>query len=79
MCIRDRWYCDGLARFDGETLDRLLPDQCISIDIAPDGSVWVLAGEERLQTYDPEERKWVFADDAWDLYVIIPEAMAVSE
>ena len=75
----DQWYCDGLARFDGETLDRLLPDQCISIDIAPDGSVWVLAGEERLQTYDPEERKWVFADDAWDLYVITPEAMAVSE
>jgi hypothetical protein len=76
----DQWYCDGLARFDGETLDRFLPNQCISIDIAADGSVWVLAGEERLMTGHHEERKWVFADDATsDLYVITPEAVAATE
>ncbi len=55
--------CDGLARFDGETLDRFLPGQSISMDIAADGSVWVLAGE----------------DKARDLYVITPEAVAATE
>ena len=38
--------CDGLARFDGQTLDRLLPGQCISMDIAADGSVWLLADDD---------------------------------
>ena len=56
----DSWECDGLARFDGETLNRLLPGQCISMDIAADGSVWVLAGE----------------DEARDLFVITPEAVS---
>ena len=57
--VVDVW-CDGLARFDGETLDRFLPGQSISMDIAADGSVWVLAGE----------------DEARDLYVITPEAVS---
>lgn len=66
-CERD-WgsgpvYCDGLARFDGETLDRFLPGQRISMDIAADGSAWVLAGNEQGR----------------DLYLITPEAVAASE
>jgi hypothetical protein len=55
--------CDGLARFDGETLDRFLPGQSISMDVAADGSVWVLAGNEQGR----------------DLYLITPEAVAASE
>jgi len=51
--------CDGVVRFDGETIDRFLPGQCISMDIAADGSVWVLTG----------------ADEGRDLYVITPEAV----
>ena len=54
--------CDGLIRFDGETADRFLPGRCISMDIAADGSVWVLADEEKGK----------------DLYVITPEAQAAS-
>jgi hypothetical protein len=41
-----RLVCDGLARFDGMTWSRFLPGQCISMDIAADGSVWVLADNE---------------------------------
>ena len=54
--------CDGLARFDGTTVDHFLPGQCISMDIAADGSVWVLADE----------------DEGRDLYVITPEAVAAT-
>jgi hypothetical protein len=57
-----RLLCDGLARFDGQTLDRFLPGQCISMDIAADGSAWVLADE----------------DASTDLYVITPEAVMAS-
>jgi hypothetical protein len=56
-------HCDGLARFDGESLDRFLPGQCISMDIAADGSVWVLAHE----------------GEGKDLYVITPEAVAGTQ
>ena len=55
--------CDGLARFDGQTLDRYLPGQCISMDIAADGSVWMVAD----------------GDEGRDLYVITPEAVARTE
>ena len=55
-----RLVCDGLARFDGQSLDRFLPGQCISMDIAADGSVWVLADDE----------------EGRDLYVITPETAA---
>jgi hypothetical protein len=58
-----RLVCDGVAHFDGETLDRFLPGRCITMDIAADGSVWVLADEESGK----------------DLYVITPEAVAASE
>lgn len=51
---------DGLARFDGVALDRFLPGRCISMDIAADGSVWVVAGDE---------------DEVRDLYVITPGAV----
>jgi hypothetical protein len=56
--------CDGLARFDGETLDRFLPGQSISMDIAADGSVWVVAGED---------------EQGRDLYVVTPTALAPTE
>jgi len=48
-----RLLCDGLARFDGDTLDRFLPGQCVSMDIAADGSVWVLASGD-LYVITPE-------------------------
>jgi hypothetical protein len=55
--------CDGLVRFDGTTTDRFLPGRCVTIDIAADGSVWVLADEGKGK----------------DLYVITPEAVAATE
>jgi hypothetical protein len=55
--------CDGVSRFDGETIDHFLPGRCITMDIAADGSVWLLAG-------DKEGR---------GLYVITPEAVAAAE
>ncbi len=45
--------CDGLARFDGQTLDRFMTGQCISMDISADGSVWVL-GDNDLYVITPE-------------------------
>jgi hypothetical protein len=71
----DSAECDGLARFDGETLDRFLPGRCLLMDIAADGSVWVLATDEAVSV--PGEGG--FPDDqAWGLYVITPEAVAAS-
>ena len=58
-----RLRCDGLVRFDGTTVGHFLPGQCISMDIAADGSVWVLAED----------------DEGRDLYVITPEAVTASE
>ena len=62
----------GVNRFDGRTWVRFLPGMEVSwlsgMDIAPDGSVWVLAGTRGLDT-----------DWATDLYVITPEATAASE
>jgi hypothetical protein len=58
-----RAECDGVVRFDGESVDHFLPGRCISMDIAADGSVWVLADEE----------------EGGDLYVITPEAVALPE
>ena len=73
----DRWTeCDGLARFDGETLDRFLPGRCLLMDIAADGAVWVLAADEAALA----PREGGFPDDqTWGLYVITPEALAASE
>jgi hypothetical protein len=55
--------CDDLARFDGTTADRFLPGRCITMDIAADGSVWVLADEDKGK----------------DLYSITPEAVTGPE
>ena len=54
--------CDGLVRFDGETVDHFLTDQCVSFDIASDGSVWAL----------------VDGDDGGELHVITPEAVTAN-
>jgi hypothetical protein len=49
--------CDGIGRFDGETLDRYLPGTCIyAMDIAPDGSVWLQAGEYEFPEMPTPER-----------------------
>ena len=55
--------CDGLVRFDGENTDNFLRGHCITMDIAADGSVWVLADDEKGK----------------HLYVITPEAVVASE
>ncbi len=55
--------CDGLVRFDGQSLDRFLPGRCVTMDIAAEGSIWVVAD----------------ADEGRDLYVITPEAVAADE
>ncbi len=64
-----RLRCDGLVRFDGTTVDHFLPGRCISMDIAADGKVWVVAYE------DLGPRLY----DGSDLYVITPEAAAASK
>ena len=50
---REFLACDGLARFDGQTLDWFMTGQCISMDISADGSVWVL-GDNDLYVITPE-------------------------
>jgi hypothetical protein len=73
-----RLLCDGLARFDGNRDDRFLSGRCVSIDIAANGSVWVLAADEAVREFD-DDRGWVRADNTtWDLYVITPEAVAAA-
>lgn len=58
--------CDGLARFDGESWDPFLAGRCIwDLDLAPDGSVWVVASAPG------------FASEI-DTYVITPEAVAAQ-
>jgi hypothetical protein len=61
--------CDGLARFDGATFDRFLRGRCTkSMDIAPDGSVWLRAHDADLELVR-----------SFDLYVITPEAVSAAE
>jgi hypothetical protein len=64
--------CDGVRRFDGTTTEYFLTDLCVrELEVAADGSVWVLAG-----TGKPDIDYG--ADLALaDLYVITPEALAV--
>ena len=60
---------NGVARFDGETWSRFLQGHCIeAMDIAADGSVWMLASQSGAR----------FPLVA-HLYVITPEAVAASE
>ena len=78
--VEVRLVCDGLTRFDGQTLDRFLPGRCISMDVAADGSVWVLAADDLPWVFDHEVEGWGLADDhTWDLYVITPEAVTATE
>jgi hypothetical protein len=59
---------DGVARFDGETWSRFLPGRCVeAMDIAADGSVWLLAKES--------DARFPVAH----VYVITPEAVAAKE
>jgi hypothetical protein len=59
---------DGVARFDGETWSRFLPGRCVEVmDIAADGSVWMLASKS--------DARFPLAH----LYVITPEAVAAAE
>jgi hypothetical protein len=63
--------CDGLARFDGESLTRYLPGYCIfSPDAAPDGSLWLVAAAGS-SIQDPT--------GLVSPYVITPEAVAAKE
>ena len=58
--------CAGIGHFDGVTWHRYLTDSCIeSLDIAADGSVWVLADK-------------VVGTGITDAYVITPEAVAAG-
>ena len=59
---------DGVARFDGETWSRFLPGRCVeAMDIAADGSVWLLASKSDARF--PLART----------YVITPKALAATE
>lgn len=61
--------CDGVAAFDGESLDHFLRDMCIfAMDVAPDGHVWLQAG------LDDATRPIVM-----HTYVITPEAVVATE
>lgn len=62
MVSDGRVVCDGVARFDGESLHQFLSGQCVRMDIATDGSAWLLS--------DAEEGK--------ALYVITPEAVTAA-
>lgn len=57
----------GVGNFDGSTWSGYLPDLCVTaMDIADDGSVWLLAVD------GPDDARS-------DLYVITPEAAAANE
>jgi hypothetical protein len=58
--------CDGLAHFDGTTWTRYLHGRCVyGLDVAPDGTVWVQAGEwDQVTPPRPME-----------IYVIPPRAL----
>jgi len=60
-------HCGGVAGFDGTTwLGPFLPDRCVeSIDLAADGSVWLLAHA-------------VDGSDPVDLFVVTPEVASAS-
>ena len=73
--VFDRPICergiDGVAHFDGVTWSRFLQGHCIeSMDIAADGSVWLLAAESGARTDQPFIRT--------QTYVITPESIAAA-
>ncbi len=72
--------CDGVSRFDGETWDRYLRDLCIhQMDIADDGSVWLLAGTAWDIVKTTKDGTKYGSPAPTDLYVITPEAIAAGE
>jgi hypothetical protein len=70
--------CDGLATFDGRNWSAFLERQCIfSMDISPDGSVWVQATGTGIEPWDLEDIG--DSPNPIHLYVITPEAVAGTE
>ena len=60
----------GISRFDGQTWTRYLPGMfAFAMDIAPDGSVWVVA----MDWYDHESAQG--PEPKPNVYVITPEAV----
>ena len=48
--------CAGVANFDGQRWSHYLSHLCVyAMDVAPDGSMWALAGER--EAWGPRERK----------------------
>jgi hypothetical protein len=71
--------CDGVANFDGEAITYFLRDTCIfAMDLAPDGTVWLQAGEYRADVASGQG-----LGDAQPgpirTYVVTPEAVAATE
>ena len=73
--------CDGIASFDGEAVAYFLRDTCIyAMDLAPDGTVWLQAGDDYG---DARARGW--REDGRGrfgpihTYVITPDAVAATE
>ena len=68
--------CSGVANFDGTTWTRHLPGLCVyDAAIAPDGTVWLQAGEVNS---DVDGEPW-YDFDPVGTYVITPEAAAGGE
>ena len=66
--------CDGVANFDGESLVRFMRDTCIyAMDVAPDGSVWLQAGEGPWRGGNAGPIPPIYT------YVITPEAVAATD
>jgi len=81
--------CDGVANVDGDTVRYFLRDHCVyAMDIAPDGSVWLQAGENQgdpsllwtsEMTDAPVDILLAQLSFPVHTYVITPEAVAVTE
>jgi hypothetical protein len=65
--------CNGIASFDGTAVTYHLSDTCVhALDIAPDGRVWLQAGETGGGTAEPGGAPTIHT------YVITPEAVAAE-
>ena len=75
--------CSGIARFDGITWSHYLPGLCVyDADIAPDGAVWVQAGEVRYEEPAGDDPSLPAAQQDFGVvgtYVITPEAVPAAE
>jgi len=69
-----RGSCGGVRSFDGSGWHRYLEDVCvIDLDIAPDGSVWVVGAE------DPWRRPGPWQPETVDTYRIDPALAEAGE